>query len=143
MSHIETIALVSLGTIVIVIQLLRHPRPDPKLSAEPLSVTGRNVAASFGYFLFLSFLAEVLPRDLVLPVTLVITVIAIVAFAWWRRRHPERPADTFAAEAAVGPPAEVATFSTAEWVRGLVPVLVIGGLVLAAVGVASAIAAPR
>jgi len=143
MSHVETIALVTLGTIVLGIQFLRGPRPDPKLAAEPLAVTLRYLAASFGYFLFLSVVAEVLPRDVAPAAITAITLVAIAATTWWRRRHPV-PAQGDASGGATGPQsAEEVAFSTGEWVRGLVPVLVIGVTVLVVVALGSAAMLPR
>lgn len=60
----ETIALVVLGTAGLVIQLLRHPQPDPRLAAEPVSSIIGKAAALFAYLLLLFVIGQVLPSDL-------------------------------------------------------------------------------
>ncbi|MFN8629046.1 MAG: hypothetical protein U0838_01615 [Chloroflexota bacterium] len=91
LSGTETIALVLLGTAGLVIQLLRHPRPDPRLASEPVSLTVGKAAAFFAYMGLLFVIGQVLPRGLALPVGLAVMVAAIGGQIWWARRHPAPP----------------------------------------------------
>ena len=140
-----TIAVVVIGTVLLVATFIRGPRPDPELAAEPLSLTVRNFLVNFllwaGYFGVLLAVSELLPQGLALAAIAAIAVVATAGTWWWKRRHPSTPrAHTGNLSPA---PAEAVAISTSDWIRALVPVLVAGAVVVAVIAMLSQVAYPR
>jgi hypothetical protein len=129
--------LVALGTAVVLATLFRAPR-------QPLSVTIRNGAVFFAYYLGLSVLFTVLPSEFRLAGSIAVMAGLLAVGVWWYRRHPSN-ADREALwlEAVASPaPIELAAVSTREWIRALIPVAVITVLVLALVVLGSRMTSP-
>jgi len=140
-SPLLIIAGVVLGTISLVGMFLRQPQPDPRLAAEPLSVTVRKAAQGLGLAILATAIGAAVPREVGLPALVLFTATVIVATAWrWRRRPPGSHAPLPMGTPPAPQTVQAVAASTGEWVRAVAFAAVLGVLVIVAVGLAARIA---
>ena len=142
-SPLLIIAGVVLGTSAVIAMFLRNPQPDPRLAAEPLSVTVRNAVVGIGLAILASAVGAVVPREVGIPALVLFTAAVIVASVWrWRRRPPRSLAPPAIGTPSAPQPVELVAASTGEWIRALASAAMLGVLVIVAVGLAARIASP-